>query len=67
MPFGPRLVSERVVLRPPIAADVADRQALGRHAEILRMFGATTPGSEPMTEEQAAAWVSARGTYGTVE
>jgi ribosomal-protein-alanine N-acetyltransferase len=67
MPFGPRLVGERVVLRPAAAADVAARAGLGRHAEILRMFGATEPESPSMTRDEAEAWVAARGADGVVE
>jgi [ribosomal protein S5]-alanine N-acetyltransferase len=61
------MVGQRVVLRAPAATDVDERQALGRHAEIARMFGAATPGTSPMSYEAAAAWMAARGPEGTVE
>ena len=67
MPFGPRLVGERVLLRPAVAADVAARAHLGRHASITRMFGAAAPESGEMTHDEAEAWLAARGADGVVE
>jgi sirohydrochlorin ferrochelatase len=67
MAFGPLLSGERIVLRAAVPSDVASRQALGRHAEIARMFGARVPVTGPITLAEAEAWVAARGRDGTVE
>ncbi len=48
-------------------SDASDRQALGRHAEIARMFGATDPRSGPMSDEAASAWLAGLGGPGTIE
>lgn len=53
----PVLRSQRLILRQPIATDIADRHALGRDPEIYRMLGADTRSLPPLTEEQAKAWV----------
>lgn len=53
----PVLRTARLVLRPPIASDIADRHALGRDPEIYRHLGADTSNLQPLTEEQAKAWV----------
>lgn len=52
----PVLRSAHLVLRKPIASDIADRHALGRDPEIYRMLGADTRALQPLTEEQAKAW-----------
>lgn len=51
------LVGERVRLRCAEPADAAARVANGRHAEILRMYGADNPHPAPYTLEQSLAWV----------
>ena len=53
----PVLRTARLVLRPPIASDIADRHALGRDPEIYRHLGADTRHLQPLTEDQAKAWV----------
>jgi RimJ/RimL family protein N-acetyltransferase len=65
--FGPQLEGENVVLRPPVLADRESRQALGRHEEIQRMYGAREPRTGPMTEAEAEAWFSSLGADGSVE
>ncbi len=67
VPFGPRLVGNRIVLRPPLWGDVEARQRLGRHAEIAKSFGAKQPISGPVSFEAAAAWVEGLGGPGTIE
>lgn len=53
----PVLRTARLVLRRPIASDIADRHALGRDPEIYRHLGADTNNLQPLTEDQAKAWV----------
>lgn len=53
----PVLRTARLVLRRPIATDVADRHMIGRDPDIYRMLGADPRTLQPLTEEQAAAWV----------
>lgn len=53
----PILRTRRLVLRPPIPSDITDRHTLGRDPEIYRMLGADTRVLQPLTEEQAKAWV----------
>lgn len=53
----PPLRTPRLVLRRPVASDIADRQALGRDPEIYRQLGADIRNLPPLTEEQARAWV----------
>jgi RimJ/RimL family protein N-acetyltransferase len=53
----PVLRTPRLVLRRPVASDIADRHAIGRDPDIYRMLGADTRVLAPLTEEQAKAWV----------
>lgn len=53
----PLLRTRHLLLRRPIATDIADRHALGRDPEIYRMLGADPRALQPLTEEQAKAWV----------
>ncbi|MCA0401158.1 MAG: GNAT family N-acetyltransferase [Proteobacteria bacterium] len=53
----PVLRSQRLILRQPIATDIADRHALGRDPDIYRMLGADIRSLPTLTEEQAKAWV----------
>lgn len=53
----PVLTTARLVLRKPIATDVADRFTMGRDREIYRMLGADPEKLTPFSEEQANAWV----------
>lgn len=53
----PVLRTPRLVLRRPIASDIADRLALGRDPEIYRNLGADIRHLQPLTDEQAKAWV----------
>ena len=53
----PVLRTPRLVLRRPIASDIADRHTIGRDPEIYRMLGADTRGLPALTEDQAKAWV----------
>ncbi len=53
----PRLCGSRVTLRAPLASDVAWRIALGRHPEIVRMFGALIDAWEPVGRESAGRWI----------
>jgi RimJ/RimL family protein N-acetyltransferase len=54
----PLLTGSRVVLRPPVEADVSARQALGLDPEIHRMFGGSRDRLAPYTEEMARGWLS---------
>jgi RimJ/RimL family protein N-acetyltransferase len=54
----PLLTGSRVVLRPPVEADVSARQALGLDPEIHRMFGGSRTRLAPYTQEMARAWLS---------
>ena len=67
MPFGPKLVGERVLLRDATSSDVEARQRLGSHAEIQRMFGAEHPVSGAMTRVAAESWLAGLGGEGTIE
>lgn len=49
----------RVTLRRPIPSDKDDRLALGRHAEIVRMFGGDPNDLAPMAPAEAEAWYDA--------
>lgn len=53
----PVLRTAHLILRQPIASDIADRFTMGRDAEIYRQLGADTRNLPPLTEEQAKAWV----------
>jgi RimJ/RimL family protein N-acetyltransferase len=52
------LRSERITLRKVRDGDIADRQALGRHPDVLHGFGVELTVFEPITTEEAAIWVS---------
>jgi RimJ/RimL family protein N-acetyltransferase len=52
------LKGERVLLRKARDSDIVERQALGRHPEVLRGFGVELTIFEPITPEEAAIWVS---------
>lgn len=52
---APTLVGPRVVLRPPRASDVAERQRLGWHRGIERGYGSDRPDG-PASPEDAAEW-----------
>jgi RimJ/RimL family protein N-acetyltransferase len=67
VPFGPKFVGERVLLRDATPSDVEARQRLGRHAEIERMFGAEHPVSGALTQRGAEFWLSRLGSEGTIE
>jgi hypothetical protein len=67
MAFGPRISGERVVLRELRPSDRDARQALGRHAEIQRMFGAAHPEARAMTIDEAERWVGRRGGEDVIE
>jgi RimJ/RimL family protein N-acetyltransferase len=54
----PVLTGSRVVLRPPVEADVSARQELGLDPEIHRMFGGSRALLAPYTQEMALAWLS---------
>ena len=53
----PILRTAHLVLRQPIATDIADRFTLGRDLDIYRQLGADTRQLSALTEEQAQAWV----------
>jgi RimJ/RimL family protein N-acetyltransferase len=53
----PQLRTARLVLRQPIASDIADRQSLGRDPEIYRQLGADVKNLPALTEDQARGWV----------
>lgn len=53
----PVLRTAHLILRQPIASDIADRYTMGRDAEIYRLLGADTRTLPALTEEQAKAWV----------
>ena len=54
---------ERVILRKVRDGDVADRQFLGRHPEVLRGFGIIAESFKPMTIEEAETWVKKLSTH----
>jgi RimJ/RimL family protein N-acetyltransferase len=53
----PVLNGLNIVLRPPCAADIEARLALGRDAHIAEMFGAPREDARAMTRDEAAQWV----------
>jgi RimJ/RimL family protein N-acetyltransferase len=53
----PILTGSNVALRPPQIEDAATRLQLGRHAEIVRMYGGESSNVPPMTIAQANNWV----------
>jgi RimJ/RimL family protein N-acetyltransferase len=56
-PELPVLTGERVTLRRPVPADAEARRHLGNDPEIVRMYGASSSGARPMTEDEAKRWV----------
>lgn len=52
----PVLQGARVTLRPPRESDKAERLALGRHSEIVRMFGGEWRNLAPLTEADVERW-----------
>jgi RimJ/RimL family protein N-acetyltransferase len=53
----PVLMGGRVTLRRPLPADAETRRRLGNDAEIVRMYGGSSSGARPMTENEAKQWV----------
>jgi [ribosomal protein S5]-alanine N-acetyltransferase len=53
----PVLNGSKVMLRPARPGDVAERLALGRDPDIVRMFGVDPADMRPLTEASAAHWV----------
>ena len=47
----------QVLLRKPVAADIAARMRLGTSAEIVRMYGYDGTSSPEISHDDAAAWV----------
>ncbi len=57
-PSAPILRGVNVILRRPRAEDIAERVALGRDTEIVRMFGGDTSRSvQPLTTAEASQWL----------
>jgi ribosomal-protein-alanine N-acetyltransferase len=56
-PELPVLTGERVTLRRPVPADAEARRHLGNDPEIVRMYGGSSSGAHPMTEDEAKRWV----------
>jgi RimJ/RimL family protein N-acetyltransferase len=61
MPDKPVLSNGVTVLRQPYATDVVARLALGRHPEILRMFGVDAAHVGPLTEADVVEWLEIIG------
>jgi [ribosomal protein S5]-alanine N-acetyltransferase len=57
MTASPTLSGKSVTLRAPKSEDVADRLALGRAPEVVRMFGGDPDALPPLTEAAAQRWV----------
>lgn len=57
----PVLSATRVVLRPPVETDVADRMRCGHDPEVVRGYGVEpiVRTWRPMEEDEARAWVDA--------
>jgi RimJ/RimL family protein N-acetyltransferase len=53
----PSLQGHRVLLRAPVADDTIARLKIGRHAEIVRMYGGSVETTRPMTMGDAQHWV----------
>ena len=51
----PTLKGDRVTLRAPRTSDIGDKLAIGRHAEIIRMYGGNSDFEQP-THEGATTW-----------
>src|SRR5690349_4211590 len=56
VPMVTILRGERVLLRPPQPSDKADRLAIGRHAEFVRMNGGDDRALTPLTTEDVECW-----------
>ena len=54
----PILHGARVLLRPPVPGDKANRLRCGRHSELHRMWGGDTRTNPPFTAEDADRWYS---------
>jgi RimJ/RimL family protein N-acetyltransferase len=52
------LKGERVTLRKVRDGDIAERQKLGRHPEVVKGFGVALSRPETMTREEAKRWVT---------
>jgi RimJ/RimL family protein N-acetyltransferase len=65
---APVLVGRGLVLRPPRPTDRADRLAIGRNAEYVRLDGGNTRDLAPLTEDDVAQWYAriAGAQYGWV-
>ena len=50
------LRGRHVVLRRPVPSDKVDRLALGRHHEIVRMFGGDSQALTPLTPSDVETW-----------
>jgi [ribosomal protein S5]-alanine N-acetyltransferase len=50
------LKGDRVTLRPPKPSDKADRLALGRSPEIVRLFGGNYPDLPPLAMAEIDGW-----------
>jgi RimJ/RimL family protein N-acetyltransferase len=53
----PTLVAANIALTAPGERDADDRQSLGRHADIERIYGASAPTTAEMSHADAQAWV----------
>jgi RimJ/RimL family protein N-acetyltransferase len=53
----PALTGSRVTLRRALPADAEARRRLGNDPEIVRMYGGSSSGARPMTEDEAKQWV----------
>jgi RimJ/RimL family protein N-acetyltransferase len=60
---APVLTGARVVLRPPVDADIEMRLALGLDPQIHRMFGGSRSDLAPYTRQMAEAWLSFMRTH----
>lgn len=58
MTSPPILADPPIVLRPPKSGDAADRLALGRDPEIIRMFGGDANGPmQPLAIDEVSRWL----------
>lgn len=53
----PPLRGQRIYLRPPSQDDIADRLASGREREYVRLCGGDPRNVEPLTIQEATAWL----------
>jgi RimJ/RimL family protein N-acetyltransferase len=56
-PELPVLKGKRVTLRRPRPGDSEARRRLGNDPEVVRMYGGSSSGARPMTEEEVKRWV----------